>query len=490
MSDQSTRIPSDKPELAMLEALQRLRAGIDLVARGSALPDRFALPKVLEKIGAAERPVAQPQIAILERVRTNILLAAAKGDVKGADPRDLREAPWLLWTETQPLSAVPGLLDAVHQLATRSAGVRRNLIEAWIAAGTSNAPGLDAAGQGILRLVSESTDLRLAVWRKAAQEFKLFDRVAGPKSVARAILEWQEPVADILSHAGLDTPLRAVGGYARLVQASLLEQLPGFLSGRQAERPLARAVSFLLHEDKLRFDEPDARGALADALIAPWRSGAMPQPSIQGEVQKLLLRYLGDPRTKPARWNTADKATIATMRGWLSRASLVAFFDVIADHADENFRYRRAFWTAYLNANAIQDAWIALGRDAHATARGIKDLDGAYARLWGVGGDQSVLLFKIGNDIFCEWSHSGSLRAWPDDWKNAPVLYRGQYERVDLFGLCLPFPPSAHSGSKGAPNGKGLHHRASDKSNWQSSAAELIARRSKIRLVAKDWMPR
>lgn len=490
MIDQNAAIQGDKPERAMREALERLRAGIDLVARGSALPDRFALPKVLEKIGAAEQPAAQPKTAILERVRVNILDAAAKGDVKVADPRDLREAPWLLWTETQPLAAVPGLLDAIHHLATRSAAVRRNLIEAWIAAGASSAPGLDAAGEGIRRLVVDSPDLRLAVWRKAAQNFQLFDRIEGPKAVARAVLEWPEPVREVLARAGLDTPLRAVGGYARLVHASLLQQLPGWLSGRQGEKALARATNFLLHEGKLRFDEPDARGALADALIAPWRSGGTPQPAIQGEVQKLLLRHLGDPRTKPARWNTANKATIATMRGWLSRASLVAFFDVIADHADENFKYRRAFWTAYLNAEAIQDAWIALGRDAHATARGIKDLDGAYARLWGADGDQSALLFKIGKDVFCEWSHIGSLRAWPEDWKNAPPLYRANYDKADLFGLCLPFPPSALYSSKGAPNGKGLHHRVSDKSNWQGSAAELIARRANIRLTAKDWMPK
>ena len=178
------------------------------------------------------------------------------------------------------------------------------------------------------------------------------------------------------------------------------------------------------------------------------------------------------------------------MRRWLARASLKAFFELIADHAlDAHWKYREAFWSACLNRGGIDDAWLALGSRVHADASAVRELDGAYARLDGAG-DQSILLLKVKNTVFCEWSHNGKLRAWPDDWKSAPRLNQRSYSRKDVTQSGLPFPRNLQFGSNGSADGAGLSHFGSDRSYWQGSAAELLARRAGINLAPSDWMPR
>ena len=159
-------------------------------------------------------------------------------------------------------------------------------------------------------------------------------------------------------------------------------------------------------------------------LLRPWLAGENePEESIRFQIQDFLLEHLDDPRLKPQRWQEAGEQATSLMRRWLTRASLKAFFSLISEHAlDTHWRYREAFWSACLEKDTTVEAWLALGSRIHASARAVEDLKGAYARLDGASGDQAVLLLRVKNTIFCEWSHNGKLRAWPADWPNAPRL--------------------------------------------------------------------
>jgi hypothetical protein len=157
---------------------------------------------------------------------------------------------------------------------------------------------------------------------------------------------------------------------------------------------------------------------------------------------------------------------------------------------DTHWRYREAFWSACLEKDSTVEAWLALGSRIHASARAVEDLKRAYARLDGASGDQAVLLLRVKNLVFCEWSHNGKLRAWPADWSNAPRLGSARYTRGELTGKGLPFPPNARFGSNGSADGMGLSHVGSDRNLWQGSAAELLARRTQIVLAPNDWRPR
>jgi hypothetical protein len=166
---------------------------------------------------------------------------------------------------------------------------------------------------------------------------------------------------------------------------------------------------------------------------------------------------------------------------------------LIDDHAlEEHWRYRHAFWLAYLEKGAIADAWLALGRQGYDSAEAVRELGRAYGRLRGAGvtANQSALLLRIGPLVVSEFTHNGKLRAWSAEWRNTPQLGRQNYGRGDLTGKCLPFPPNPYRGRGGDPSGQGLSHIGSDTGYWQGSAAALIERHAGIRITPFDWRPK
>ena len=399
--------------------------------------------------------------------------------------------PGLLWTFRDPMAAHESVVELVSRQASHHRSTRRDLLNAWIAGFRKSAPRIEEGGRDIVRLLNADDDALFERWRAAHGRFSLFDAKVGPENVAREVLHGTGGLAAALDQAGLADPLRAVGGYAMAVQDEVLKLLPSALATPRGRTALQRATDFLAPEGKLRFEGPETRGATARATLAPWLDGRKGPEELRADIQALLLRHLGDPRSKPERWREAGDAPRKIMRSWLAQADIELFFDVIADHADDMFQYRRAFWRACLKH--VKGARIVLGNRVHHQARTISELRGSYARLRGTGSDQSVILMEFDNLVVCEWSHSGKLRAWQaSDTKNAPSLDLPEYDRDALTTPGLPFPPNATFGSRGAADGEGLAHFQSHSSYWQGSAAELLARRCNppIRLTAKDWIPR
>ena len=473
------------------EALKTLHAAVELLSRGARLPDVPESARMVAALAAGDAAPALPAGDVLQAVRQR-LQQAARGPQgwDAAAPRDLRDAPWLMWADKAPLATLDGLLDAVLRLADRRAGVRRTLIEGWLKGFAPDGPRIAEAGRAIRRLITGHPDARLQPWRLADSGYHLFDAAQGPKTLARHILQGTDPVFDLLARACLDDPLRAVSGYMRAVQDEVLRLAPECLVGTAGPTAIARLTEFLAPNGRLRFSEPEVYGQLARGLLAPWMTDRQtPDESVRAAVQSFLLTHLRDPRLHPERWLTAGDAAIAAMRRWLARASLDAFFEIIGDHAyDKQWRYREAFWSACLEAGGIDDAWLALGSTVHASARAVRDLNGAFARLDGHT-DQSILLLRVRNTIFCEWSHNGKLRAWPIDWKTAPKLHQRNYARDDVTGAGLPFPPNPRYGSNGRRDSGGLSHIGSDSSRWQGSVARMLADRAGIHLTHHDWMP-
>jgi hypothetical protein len=178
------------------------------------------------------------------------------------------------------------------------------------------------------------------------------------------------------------------------------------------------------------------------------------------------------------------------MRRWLTRASLKLFFELIKQHAlDAQWRYRQAFWLAYLEKGAIADAWLALGSQTFDQAGAIRDLGRAYGELKDGDGGQSALLLRIGPLVISEFTHNGKLRVWPAEWRNAPRLGQNTYWRKDLRRKCLPFPTDPWTGQGGSADGSGLRHDGAITGKWQRSAAALIERQARIKITQDDWQP-
>jgi len=482
-----------------IDALEALKAAVEASLKHADLPEISASRKAVVRLGAAEAAPKAPQGPILDALRRRLQDAYRQQGPASVDWTDLRDAPWVLWGGDAPLATVKGVADDVYSLA--AGGHRRtlkNLIEAWINCFTPDGAGIAKGGEQIRALLAKHDDLRLDLWRQAQTRVSFFEPKVGPLRVATWLLDGPEPVAEVLQHTGLADPLRGSGGYAKSVQVDLVGALPARLRDNRAQSSVERGTGFLVSDGRLRF--PELRGPMAAGLVSAWFGAAQPPAdATRRNVLEFLLRYLGDPRLRPANWIGAGEEAVALVRRWLTRASLEAFFDLISDHAhDAHWKWRKAFWNACMehcnSKNIPFDAWLALGPRIHASARAVRELGGAYAQLQkssGVQSDHAVLLMMVGPIVLSEWSHNGKLRAWMADSAFAPKLYKGEYERRELVGQCLPFPLYASYGStQVSARGDGLTHMGSEGGRWQGRAAELLARRAGVKLTPRDWYPR
>ncbi|BCX16673.1 MAG: hypothetical protein KatS3mg117_0355 [Geminicoccaceae bacterium] len=464
-----------------LEALASLRA---FAGRRPPLPDgAVATRRALERLRALlyETPVP-PAEAELERLRRRLLALFAAGRGEEVKPAELRRACWLLWDEGEPAGdAIPGLVEAILAQAARNPRTLRNLVHCWILARDADRASHRRVGTELARLVAASEDPRLGWARIAATEIDLFEAPRAANRLAHALLTGPQEVDELLARYGLADPVRAVSGFLERTQAACARHWPGLARRGDAERILDRLLGFALHEGRLRFDT--RRAELASGLLAAWLDGPPPAEPLQRRVQHFLLDRLGDPRLRPARWSGVDPRATALFRSWLARASLRAFFEIIREFAlDHQWRYRERFWMACLERGAIADAWLALARDVRRAARTVEDLRGAFGELsGGVDPRHAVILMRIGDLVFCEWSHNGRLRAWPVSWPRAPKLGRSHYSGDELKSDSLVFPDGGLR--------DGLVHGGAESGRWQARAAQFLRERVGLDLYPRDYMP-
>jgi len=461
----------------LASALARLDAA--LFAMSPRLPQDAPTARMIVQLSAVDKAPQPPQERILEALRQRLRTAMLED--REPNHRDVKSAPWILWEGDPPAISFPGLFYRVVDLAIRSPRTLNHLIEAWLLNFKGQGVGVSAAGSEIQRLLTAVSNARMDSWRAAHGKYRIFDAARGPATLAAAILGDPEPVSAVLEAACLADQTRAVGNYMRAVQDEVLEKLPNELERPGAGTTLARACTFLMNGGSLRF--AGSRTAVAKALCKPWlpETARSPGADVQREVKDFLVAHLGNPQLRPDSWSGA-KEEAALIKRWMARASLSVFFELIAEHAyDQQWKYREAFWSAYLARGAIDDAWLALGSNIHASARANQELGDAFGRMAGGGGSQTVLLLRIGPLIFAEWSHNGSLRAWP--YEQGPKLGQRTYTKSQILRPCLPF--QQHRRDK-----DGLPHIHPETDWWQLRAAQLIRAHASVTIPASAWRVR
>lgn len=462
-----------------LDAIERLLVSVSVGRLAHRLPDPKGLALIRAHKGldsGAERPPPDDRLRELaQQLRAQF---DPETGSRTLTPRQLRDVPWVLWS--WDLATLPGLLDAVLDAARGRPMQLRRLIRAWLRDADPARSETQRAGRRLTGLVADGGDPLLAPWVDAQRRFALFDPALGPQAVARALIDGDRSVDTVLAEAGLGEPAVRSGAYVRAVVLAVLEQLEAALLAQGAAATWQRLVEPLVApEDRLRFDDLELKGRLADAALSPWAAGHEPAAALRASIQRFLLRHLGDPRVQHHAWQRVRPEATAVLRRWLAGETLEAFFAVIDEFADPHWRYRRAFWLAALRQGAIADAWLVLGSNVARSAMAtIKDA-GDFATLEGGSGDRAALLMRIGGVVLAEWSHRGKLRAWPAGAASAPKLFRGRYSPDELMAPGLAFP--------GTWSSEGLVHRGAAQGRWQRRAAQFIHERTGIRLRREDW---
>jgi len=467
----------------------------DLVA---TLPTRKVLPanqlrptyRVLERVLKAVDITPELPEARLEQVKREIL-AAQRGrrELLTLPGSILRDAIWLLWPDTSDGLNRSQLRRAILARAAISNSALRRLIDVWLLRFSPDDDTFVDVGRQIDRFLAADHRGILGFWKESHRANDVFNATKGPEQLADRLLK--EESESLLTACRLNTPSRANSGYLRAVHLALSDRLPRHLIGPDGSSVFGRAVSFYAPKGSLRFGERTTDGAMADAMVGPWlKNQRQPSERMRSHVLAFLRQHLGDPRVDARqRWTEASESTRSTVRGWLSKLSLDAFFNVVGQFAenagmDHHWKAREAFWGACLHHNRIEDSWLVLGENVARAIRNNREIQGSFGRLADGNANHSVLLMRIGKTTFAEWSHNGKLRAWAADWQIAPKMFRAVYSRSELTAAGMQFPPPRSRPDLKTTDKNGLTHHPDV---WQYRVAELLRRRENFELTQRDW---
>jgi hypothetical protein len=309
---------------------------------------------------------------------------------------------------------------------------------------------------------------RLPEWRRRATTYRLLEE-DGPHHIARLIQANEMSGTEILKDAGLDDELGS-GEFVRLITHALLKKLRDEGDARPEASALLRPFEFLAPNSRLRF--PSDAHLVANALLLPYVAQS-PRASARQQIERFLLTHLKDPRFERGAWQRVSQNAEAVLRRWIIGATLKDFFRLISRNAlEKHWKYREAFWSAYLKKEMIGDAWVVLGEEARAAARRIWKEVPPYGILHGSGDSaHCVLLLKIGSLTVAEWSHNGKCRIWCDGNELAPNFYERLYLKAQL--------------RDGAD--EELIHMASDYYTWQGKLASLIRSETGCEVWQRDY---
>lgn len=188
-------------------------------------------------------------------------------------------------------------------------------------------------------------------------------------------------------------------------------------------------------------------------------------------------RNFGDPRINRYNWSPIDDDARKIFLKWMASKDLDLFFRIIEETAvDRMWRYRSAFWKAYLPY--VTNTWVFFGSTAQITARSIaKDQMLAFGRATGgAKANHSAFIFEIGNYTFCEWSHDGKLYIW----RNSSSAIQ---KKIVEFG-------SSVINKNNVTNSDWIQtfvHSSADTYNWQQQVGDWIASHCNIYKTRKDW---
>jgi hypothetical protein len=457
------------------------------------LPESFpSIEAIATRLAAGIRIRAIPDTRSMAR-RLRDAYARAKTDGYRALRRnEYRKLPYAFFLQGEPslVELHPALLErywekAAGQIERRPSSTNRwltPLLHAYCAHFDGQSNDFALLARGIVALLNQATGPVASTMRRLQSELSFFDPAAAARNIASdaagkggSAESWRHrrnlPDGFLVSKLGA----AAFGA---------LLQLPVDL--RRNAEVVQRVLSWAASQNPRPPAEP-MRVQFADALLGPWVSHH-PEESLRRELVQTFTRSdsYGDPRLRlraAYQWAGVSEPALSVIKRWLAGDTLRAFVQILERTADEIWEYRQKFWMAYFERGYIDDAWLALGDKAMREFR--RDYRGggrACGSLSGAMHNQSVLLLKLGDLVFQEWSHDGSLRAYKEGSRECPTLYQTEYTASDLRGRrSLNLHP--RDSQNMYPQ---LRHFRSAEGGWQRKARDFIHRETGVYLSDRE----
>lgn len=250
----------------------------------------------------------------------------------------------------------------------------------------------------------------------------LLDARSGPSRLSRLIDDSRD-VEAVLEELMFDASLANSGFEAAAFKELCTDTVSRSSDPAELTNRVLTWARDALVPGEMRF--PELAGVTADALLLPWdNANVNPSKLTEASIKQFLISALGDPRfsTSSARWSTVSEDAKIVLKRWMSRAAVTQFFDIVDATMDtpaskRMWRYRRAFWTSYLNE--IEDAWVVFGTTGASMARRAAHqaedkslLQFGTFNTSGAVSTHAVLILTIGQLTIAEWSHNGRCWIW------------------------------------------------------------------------------
>ena len=311
-------------------------------------------------------------------------------------------------------------------------------------------------------------------WHHRCQDFGLLEE-GGAGAFVQKLMSATEPTEDVLRQAGLDAGLARCGFLESGISACLPHAESLLRDDRLGTAQLDRLLTLLACDGRLRFDDRAVRLEVATALLRPFAE-RRPEPATRKLLQPFFLRHFGDPRLRKHQWSGVPRQMRRVVIRWLNERGLEQFFLLVKETAlDSHWRYREAFWRAFLPLDP--DIWFVLGRRARSLLRkmnAVSDEPETTATLQGAQGDQSVLLLRLPGATIAEWSHDGACRLWLDGTPGAPILYdKRVYSQSELMRRA----------------DKTQRHDGSPVGRWQDQIMDWLRNNTGIEINRAEYFP-
>lgn len=475
----------------LMEAIERVRFRQHL---------RFVLPepKIIGVRTQIERQFSdiaakRPEEFDLAKAWAILLDAKHRGnELWSVDRKTLRHAPWVIFDirdGVPPLASdkhfAAAYLKRLMESGTAAAVV--NLVHGFLYAYPNRLLTFDVFANALPRLLERHPTARCRRLLDCITRFRLL-KPEGPSVVWDYVAQEHGAIGELLDRVGIGETLQR-GGFGNAVFEAAMDATSGALiaNALAAEHTVTRLMDLAKDEGcaerRLRF--PSHRAALVESLVLPFAQGAHGEP-VRRLIETFVLDHYRDPRIDRSQWHGVSEEAIRVVSGWLVAETLEDFFRLI-EHASQgdptasrHWRYRKAFWSAYLRAGVITEAWIVLASHVDHDARRVLELDrkayGRFQRGTGEARNHAALMLRIGDLLITDWSHTGKYRVWEAGGRpqESPEMYKSVYTWGGL--------------TRGADLA-GVHYHT-ERGAWQRRLASYIRDRTGIRLNEWEMLPR
>jgi len=418
---------------------------------------------IIEKYSS---PTSLPDALELEAIFQQLMSYVSAGNFDEIPKRLWKRSTWVFWHNGKNLLTDQKFFSELRKYINTSnpSGLIRSLASIYIREYRSRPNDVRKISELIISSLLVAESRSLSHWQNLHKSYEFFDYDKSSSNLLE-LLNNLHSANEFFIELEVSNEQKSIG----LIEDVYLNFLKTF--SRKLERNegwqkhFGKFIDFSFNGQFLRF--PQHKIKIIESLLLPWIS-KKPDEELKNKITKFLIENFSDLRIKPQNWIGVSDSAKAIFKKWLSGAVLEQFFEIISESQGkhgEKWKYRKAFWMAYYNSDLIEDVWVILEKKYYNEAKNRLEESISFGSV-SSNDNRAAIIIKIGSFIFSEWSDVGKCRAWNENDRQAPALYKNLYSEYELKAMSLIIKDANYT--------DGLSHQGSERYTWQKTLSTFI----------------